>query len=61
MGQKQISLELGSKYKITYPNREEKTFKVIGGNPCMLEFDSEEYVNLDNLGPYVSIDKIEED
>ena len=40
MGQKQISLELGSKYKITYPDRVEKTFKIIGGDSCMVKFDS---------------------
>lgn len=61
MGQKQISLELGSKYKITYPDRVEKTFKIIGGDPCMVKFDSGEYVELDKLGQYVSIEKLEED
>lgn len=61
MGQKQISLELGSKYKITYPDGEEKTFKVIGGEPCKVEFANGECVEITKLGIYTSIDKIEED
>lgn len=61
MAQKQISLELGSRYKITYPDGTEKKFKVIGGEPCKVEFDNGECVEITKLGMYTSIDKIEED
>ncbi len=58
---KKMTFELGSKYKITYPDGTEKILKVIGGEPCKVEFDNGECVEITKLGMYTSIDKKEED
>lgn len=57
---REIKLELGKRYKVTYPDGTERTFEFIGGDSCMIKLDSGETIEMGKIGMHTSIEEIPE-